>query len=175
MKVTEKDLTDSWNTQEVQQLIEAILIRYTKKGSRVLDPFCGSGSIPIIADKMGRLAFCCDFSDKYVRICQKRGIRSAIRCDAGKLSAYPTNSMDIIITSPPTISHGERYSEGEPAISNTLPNFLSEAKRIMRGNRIVIIGAKEDAEIYHDLCKRVGLALTFVALPIDEKYEEAKI
>ena len=164
--VRESALETGWASSEMQELLRALLEKYTSAGDIVLDPFCGTGAIPALADRMGRRGYCCDFSQKYVKIAKNNGVQRVHRCNAANLNAYQDHSVDLIITSPPTLTHKEKYDIDEPDINAVIRDFLKEAKRILKKERIIIIGVREDAEKYHALCKKSGLKLTFIALPM---------
>lgn len=167
--VKESVLSDGWTSPDMQKLISSLIRKYTRKGAVVLDPFCGTGTVALLADKLGRKGYCCDISAKYEAIAKKRGVKRVHRCNAAKLHAYPNNSVDLILTSPPTFKHKEKYDVDEPDIDTVIEDFIKEAKRILKGDRIIIIGVKEDAIKYHALCKKNGLKLTFIALPMSLK------
>ena len=168
--VNRKDLEKAWHSKVMRDMIESLIERFTVIGEKVLDPFCGTGAVPMIADRMQRKGYCCDISKKYLEIARKNGVNRIHRCNAADLHQYPDRSIDLIITSPPTIEYGEKYDKGEPDIRPLIESFIKEARRILRKDRVVIFGVKEDAEKYKELCRKHGLKLTFVALEMNEKY-----
>ena len=175
MKIVDKNsLLSGWSQKHIEELLINLIKRYTKVGDSVLDPFCGTGSIPLIAESLNRRGYCCDISPRYEEMARKRGVKRVHRCNASDLHQYPDKSINIIITSPPTIEYKEKYDINEPDIKTVIKGFIKEAKRILKGDRIIIIGVKEDALQYHKLCKDIGLKLTFVSLPISKEYVEAK-
>lgn len=94
-------------TQLVDRLIESFL---PDGPGTVLDPFCGSGSTLVAAQRMGKRAIGCELSADYVALTKKR--LSETQCPgptpevhalpaSRALELVPENSVDLCITSPP--------------------------------------------------------------------------
>ena len=45
-------------------MIQKLIERYSEPGDTVLDPFCGTGTVPGVAEKMGRVGVGCDLRPK---------------------------------------------------------------------------------------------------------------
>jgi site-specific DNA-methyltransferase (adenine-specific) len=54
--------TTGYPTQKPERLLERIVRGASRKGSLVLDPFCGSGTTLVVAERLGRRFFGCDTS-----------------------------------------------------------------------------------------------------------------
>ena len=52
--------------------IVEILLKQIPKGSIVLDPFCGTGTTMLAAQKLGRKSIGIDISSNYLKLAQKR-------------------------------------------------------------------------------------------------------
>ena len=52
-------------TQKPVLLIEDLINRYTSEGQVILDPFLGSGTTVISAERTGRIAYGCELSPAY--------------------------------------------------------------------------------------------------------------
>ena len=59
-------------TQKPEYLLERIMIASTESGQIVLDPFCGSGTTGVVANKMGRKFIGIDNCEEYLQIMQRR-------------------------------------------------------------------------------------------------------
>ena len=59
-------------TQKPEYLLEKIIMSSTKKGQVILDPFCGSGTTGVVANKMDRVFIGIDNCEEYLKITQKR-------------------------------------------------------------------------------------------------------
>jgi len=46
--------------------------RFSKRGNMVFDPFIGSGTTAVVADRMGRKFFGCDINPDYVKMALER-------------------------------------------------------------------------------------------------------
>src|SRR5262249_50543338 len=55
-------------TQKPVKLYELPLLNHTVAGDGVYDPFCGSGTAVIAAEKHGRLAYAMDLDPRYVQV-----------------------------------------------------------------------------------------------------------
>lgn len=64
-----KDLVDNSSIHPFRKppsLIERIILNHTNEGDLILDPFCGSGVVPIVAKKLGRNFIGIEKEQKYV-------------------------------------------------------------------------------------------------------------
>lgn len=55
-----------------QKLVEPCLLASCPVGGTILDPFGGSGTVGLVADRLGRNAILCELSPEYVAIARKR-------------------------------------------------------------------------------------------------------
>ncbi|PKM82808.1 MAG: DNA methyltransferase [Firmicutes bacterium HGW-Firmicutes-13] len=144
-------------------LSERLLLAFSQKNNRVLDPFMGTGSTLIAAVKNGRNAAGLDISKEYVELAQKRiesiitdpiskDKLSIIHDDARNLLNYiEPGSIDICITSPPywNILKEQRsadkkiirnYGELEEDLGNIInyQNYLKELNHIFEKVKAVL-------------------------------------
>lgn len=59
-------------TQKPEYLLERIIQASTVQGNIVLDPFCGSGTTGVVANRLGRNFIGIDLSEEYLQITKKR-------------------------------------------------------------------------------------------------------
>ncbi|MFN3979243.1 MAG: site-specific DNA-methyltransferase [Caldilinea sp.] len=59
-------------TQKTEALLERVLTSGSDAGDRVLDPFCGSGTTPAVAQKLGRRWIACDASSSAIQTTTRR-------------------------------------------------------------------------------------------------------
>lgn len=59
-------------TQKPEYLLELIMVASTEIGQIVLDPFCGSGTTGVVANRMGRKFIGIDNCEEYLQIVQRR-------------------------------------------------------------------------------------------------------
>jgi DNA modification methylase len=93
------------------QLVERLIESFLPNGAQtVLDPFCGSGSTLVAAQRMGKLGIGCELSPEYVALARQR--LSETECPGRPAVVHPVsatelatvvapNSSDLCITSPP--------------------------------------------------------------------------
>lgn len=105
--------------------IEKLISLFSKKGMTVLDPFVGSGTTLLAANKLGRYAIGIDLNSEYKKIADTRlnakGLSDYryIIGDANK-KLETLNPVDYIVTSPPyhnilrNNSKGTRHNNGKP-------------------------------------------------------------
>lgn len=110
-----------------QQLVRRLVEIYTKPGATVLDPFMGSGSTILAAQKTGRLGIGFEISQQYIDIAQNR--LAAIPQNKSELNApklfcedarnvtqfIAPGSVDLVVTSPPywDIHNQRRTADGK--------------------------------------------------------------
>lgn len=63
--------------QKPEGLADLFIRLTTKEGDTVLDPFCGSGTFPLVAAQLGRAAFGCDAAESAIELCIERGGKRA--------------------------------------------------------------------------------------------------
>lgn len=59
-------------TQKPEKLLERIIIASSNKGNIVLDPFLGSGTTAVVAQRLGRKWIGIESDNKYIKIAEKR-------------------------------------------------------------------------------------------------------
>lgn len=95
-------------------MIEYLVLKYSRVGDLVLDPMAGTGSTCVMAVLNGRDGICVDVEDRFVKwmlmakervenasVLGRKGRMTVIHGDARELSKYVSGSVDAIITSPP--------------------------------------------------------------------------
>jgi site-specific DNA-methyltransferase (adenine-specific) len=55
-----------------EELVERFILSFSRPGDMVMDPFCGSGTVPVVAKKNGRRFLGIDLSKKYCQYSQER-------------------------------------------------------------------------------------------------------
>ncbi len=91
------------------QLVERLIQSFLPDGSHVvLDPFCGSGSTLVAAQRLGKQGVGCELSKEFVALTHKRlaettGPKAAVhQVSALELAKFVRpNSVDLCVTSPP--------------------------------------------------------------------------
>ncbi len=110
-----------------QALVRRLLEIYTKPGDTILDPFAGSGSTLVAAEKLGRQGIGFEITSEYVALAQKRIqmenneqsqmiTLKILNEDARNISQHiAPNSIDLIVTSPPywNIHRQRRSADGK--------------------------------------------------------------
>ncbi|MDE6312799.1 MAG: site-specific DNA-methyltransferase [Lachnospiraceae bacterium] len=59
-------------TQKPEYLLERIILASTKEGQVILDPFCGSGTTGVAANKLGRFFVGIELQEEYLQITKRR-------------------------------------------------------------------------------------------------------
>ena len=95
----------------------------SKRGSLVLDPFCGSGTILIAAEKTGRRARAIELDPKYVDVAIRRWEKYT-----GK-TARLSDVMELCITEATTVSKGVRIP---PFSASSLFSLIRHRSRSAR-------------------------------------------
>ena len=58
--------------QKPEKLMERLVLASSKPGDIVLDPFCGSGTVPVVCRHLGRQFLACEINAKYVKLADQR-------------------------------------------------------------------------------------------------------
>ena len=92
-----------------EALVEHFLNEYTKPGDAVLDPFAGYGTTLIVAERLGRIPFGIELTERKVSFARSRLSRPEhlIHGDARHLAAIELPAIDFSMTSPPYMAKGD--------------------------------------------------------------------
>jgi DNA modification methylase len=105
--VTDRKLPDVWAipqlqpasrhwtgypTQKHPALIARILELCTQPGDLVADFFCGAGTLPVVAQEMGRRWIACDVSEIAIHTARKRLLEAGAAFDLGRWSPRETSA-----------------------------------------------------------------------------------
>lgn len=60
------------------KLVETCVKAGSKEGEMVLDPFCGSGTVPMVAQELGRVGIGVDLKSEYLAMAKKRTAQSVL-------------------------------------------------------------------------------------------------
>ena len=52
--------------------MERLVLASSKPGDIVLDPFCGSGTVPVVCRRLGRRFVACEINAQYVQLAERR-------------------------------------------------------------------------------------------------------
>jgi DNA modification methylase len=64
---------DMLNTiQKPEKLMERIIKASSNEGDLVLDPFCGSGTVPVVCKRLNRNFIACELNENYCNIARER-------------------------------------------------------------------------------------------------------
>jgi len=110
---------------------------FTKRGGRILDPMCGTGSTLVAAIETGRQAVGCEIQEKWAQVAQDRvgDAATVVVADAGELPAIAEDRgwapFDFLLTSPPYWdmlhhSRGNVFTSAKTRASQGLPSTYSE-------------------------------------------------
>jgi hypothetical protein len=86
-----------------ENLVEPFLQEYTRAGDTVLDPFAGYGTTLIVAERLGRLAFGVELTERKVNFARRQLARPErlIQGDSRFLAALDLPAIDFSMSSPP--------------------------------------------------------------------------
>lgn len=124
-----------------QALVEAVLTDLTEPGDRVLDPFAGFGTTPVVAERLGRVATGVELlPDRCAVIAEVAPHSTVIRGDARHLtdllSAHDAaEPYDLVLTSPPYRTehdHPEDPLAGYEVPGPDYPAYLDQVAEVMR-------------------------------------------
>ena len=90
-------------------LVEHFLKQFTQPGDAVLDPFAGYGTTLVVAERLGRIPYGIELTERKVNFARSRLSRPEhlIHGDARRLAALELPAMDFSMTSPPYMAKGD--------------------------------------------------------------------
>ena len=63
--------------QKPEKLMERIIKASSNPGDLVFDPFCGSGTVPVVCQKLNRRFVACEINPDYCQIAEQRMAKAA--------------------------------------------------------------------------------------------------
>ena len=67
--------------QKPERLIERLVKASSNRGGVVFDPFCGSGTVPVVCERLGRRFVACEINEDYCRLAETRLARTVEKAD----------------------------------------------------------------------------------------------
>jgi hypothetical protein len=92
-----------------ESLVEHFLREYTHPGDTVLDPFAGYGTTLIVAERLGRIAYGVELTERKVAFARSKLTQPErlLHGDSRLLAALDLPPMDFSFTSPPYMAKGD--------------------------------------------------------------------
>lgn len=132
-----------------EELAEKIILEFTKKGDRVLDPFAGFGTTLFAAQRLGRVGYGVEYEkERYDFIKNKLRAPSAIVNGSSlAISDHKFPKFDLCMTSPPYM----RSFDDENPLSNyhkrgsykqylrDIANIYRQIKKLMKKDAVVVV------------------------------------
>jgi DNA modification methylase len=85
--------------QKPEKLIERLIKASSNPGNLVFDPFCGSGTVPVVCNRLGRQFVGCEINPDYCRIAEERMDKAAVGGESSEnlfeFSAVGSNGHNI--------------------------------------------------------------------------------
>jgi DNA modification methylase len=105
-----------------EELAEVVITRWTQPGDRILDPFCGFGTVLLVAERLGRIGVGIERDEERASFAASR-LRDpswVVHADARQISELSLEPFDLILTSPPYTTFGD-WDDGNvsPTTSRT--------------------------------------------------------
>ena len=99
-------------TQKTAALLERIIAAGTRPGDWVLDPFCGSGTTPAVAQKLGRRWLAIDAAPGAIATTTRRlhAACTVSSLDQNRFAVYTTADAARPLATPPTLSPWSRQA-----------------------------------------------------------------
>ena len=174
-----------WHDDKTLKIIKKVIEEFTHPQSVVVDSYSGLGTIPVTAAKMGRRAVAAEVSLCYIRKTMyyrwkaKIGENMIIIPNSFLNHDINTNSVDAVITSPPTINGVDKYSKSKYAWENnpegrqkSFELFLKEANRILKPRGVLITFiAPFDEDIYDKAFESLKREAHYIVLKELEIFE----
>jgi DNA modification methylase len=113
------------------ELVEAFLLEYTQPGDLVFDPFAGSGTTLVVAERMGRRALGLEILPELAEHARSQvSDPTVVRCaDARDLDQLGLPIIDFSITSPPYMTrqdHPQNPLSGYQTLDGDYQRYLDD-------------------------------------------------
>ncbi len=126
-----------------------------KEGDRVLDPFCGSGSILIEAGLMGMDAFGTDRDREMLWGCRENlgyyGVEATL--GEGDATDIRLEEMDAIVTDPPYARASKMFERG---LDQLYSEFLASAYKALKAGGFLVLSVPQGATLAYAIVGRRG-------------------
>lgn len=142
------------------QIPRNLILLYSERGERVLDPFVGSGTTLIECKLLGRRGIGVDINPQAIELCNKNlnfevlgGFpQLAVVGDARNLDFLDDESIDLIIAHPP-YADAIKYSsiEGDLSLLHDIDEFAKEMKKVAKELYRVLKNNRHCAVLVGDL------------------------
>jgi len=158
---------DKYPAKMPEQFARDMIKLYSKEYDHVWDPMCGSGTVPRIANQLGRFGLGSDINPKAIELAKKNEPGGSYGVDDAREAPFPfTDPVSLILTSSPfglnIIGDKNRYSDEPKDLSHckTYEKFFEEMKKvwkncfnILKPGGILVFDARDRTKdgIYHDI------------------------
>ena len=170
---------DNYPAKMPQDFARDMILFYSKKGDTVFDGFNGSGTVPRIANKLGRIGIGTDVNPKAIKLSQDHDPSNADRYWQSDLKKVNLDKkVDLILTSPPfgisIAGDKNNYSDEVDDLSNSksIEEFLEKIRPCfqsyfdnLKPNGILIFDARDRTKdskyydlsvIFRNMCLEIG-------------------
>jgi len=143
---------DNYPAKFNEELVRFLIEMFSDPGEIVQDPMCGSGTVPRVANQLGRIGIGSDINEDALKIAEELDPTNEYLNDDARSTSFKDNTADLILTSP---SFGisidakhEKYGDSPRDIANCRTyeqwrqNFrgcLVEYFRLTKPGRLCII------------------------------------
>lgn len=121
------------------ELAEMVINRYSKKGDRVLDPFCGLGTTLVAANNLGRQSVGFEKDEERANFSNSRMSGNVIQDSAIEIAKYELEPFDLVFTSPPYLSFDDDLDPQGKLYVETLTDIFNEIKPFIKEGAYIVI------------------------------------
>jgi DNA modification methylase len=158
-----------------EEFVEMFILKYTKRGARILDPFAGFGTTLFVGQRLGRAVLGIEYDESQYEYINDR-IKEPCKIIHGNslnLGSYNLPKFDFSITSPPFM---RKFDKEDPFTNYTkigsYSKYLKDIGRIYRQIKKVM---KKNATIIIEVSNTIGEGRPMTPLAWDIGREISKI
>lgn len=159
-----------------ESLVRYFLKQFTKKGDKILDPFCGQGTTLFVSESLDRIPFGIESDPKRYEWVAGQLVKPSnlVFGDSFQIGKLNFPKMDFLITSPPFMPRNHKWNplySGNPAFNgyekylNRMTQIFKKLALTMKRDATIVVHADNivTGSVYTPLVRDLSLSISKAA------------